>query len=577
MLATLLKKGGANVSTPCSKITFYKVPQLNNSYRDSYYFSNVTDQNTFFAGNSLHPKELTGSQVTRISNNQVKVPYPSSEMIEYNYMCIINGRYNESSTPTGKPFYCFINNVEYVSDMCSLITFEVDVIQTYIPNVATLKDAYVERCHSDSDNYFENRVPEPFDFNVFNGIDEVSHTSVFYVVMGIASGTTIPDASGTDHVTTSHYLRFGNDGKTIYSGSEFWIFNPKTAGDRTHLTNIIDRLTHDGKIESITDFYCVPQDAYWETTDHIIESAPSTGVASNFDMHSLAPSDSNKQLDGGCIPDNKKLYCYPYCFLRILNNTGDYMDLKWEEFNQPVSGNKYQGAVCGSWFGGGQACFIPKDYEYSASDQPFLLPTINRNYVLPLSGFPNCPVANDTYSKWSAQNAVSGTVSNVIGASVGVIAAGAISAVAPAVGAIAGITAGTSFIKNMGNMVADSIKADKEPNTGSNAQTNPILPISNGLFGFTAVKMSLPRKFLEIIDDYFTMFGYAQKKIMNVRTYLNNSKRSKFCYIKTEGFNVQGNIPTIYKNKINDIFNSGITFWKTTATVGDYSNNDIVP
>ena len=136
--------------------------------------------------------------------------------------------------------------------------------------------------------------------------------------------------------------------------------------------------------------------------------------------------------------------------------------------------------------------------------------------------------------------------------------------------------AGVSFVQNTAEITADAVKAGKMPNETGNKQTSPMVMISNGLFGFTAVRVSLEMETLKELDDYFTMYGYAYKKRMNIRTYLNNSKRAKFCYIRTSGFNVQGNIPTYYKNIINEIFNSGITFWKTDATVGDYSDNNIV-
>lgn len=572
------------MSTPISKIVLYKIPALNNTYRDSYYFHDVTTQATFMNSNAHYPKTLSNKQVQRITNNQIKVPYPISDIRDYNYMGITNQKHGDSTTPSDKVFYCFINNLEYVSDMCTLITYEVDVIQTYIPVEAYLRDAFVERCHADTDNLFDNRVPEPFDFTNYQGCDEVSHTSVFYVVIGISAGTEITLDGTTMHTTEPCYIRFGRDGKYIYSGSEFYIFNPSVTADRTKLEHIINKLVDDGHTEAISDFYAVPQDAYWESTGGKITSAPDTGSSSDFNFNSIAPDSGvtgANLLDSSYVPTNKKLYSFPFCFCRILNNTGDYLDLKWEEFMSPLSvgATKYHGSVSGSWFGGGEACFIPKDYSYRSSDQPYLLPAINRNYSLPLQGFPNCPVANNAYKDWAARNVESRTLSSVIGAVAGYAMAGALTVANPALGTLATMArfgAGVNFVRNTAEITADAVKAGKMPNETGNKQTSPMVMISNGLFGFTAVRMSLEIETLKELDDYFTMYGYAVKKIMNVRTYLNNSKRSKYCYIRTSGFDVQGNIPTAYKNAINEIFNSGITFWKTTATVGEYANNTIV-
>ena len=572
------------MSTPLSKITLYKIPALDNTYRDSYYFHDVTTQSTFFNRQDHEPKTLSPKQVQRITNNQVKVPYPISDLRDYNYMSITNGTYGDTQEPSDKTFYCFITNVEYVSDMCTTITYEVDVIQTFIPVEAYLREAFVERCHSDTDEMFDNRVPEPFDFNNYQGRDEVSHTSVFYVVIGISAGTEVTLDGTTVYNTEPCYIRFGRDGRYIYSGSEFYIFNPRNSEDRTKLEHLINKLVSDGHTEAISDFYAVPQDAYWDSTGGKITSAPDTGTSSNFDFHTIAPDSGESgadTLDGGYRPTNKKLYSYPFCFCRILNNTGDYLDLKWEEFMTPlpVGSSKYRGIVSGSWFGGGEACFIPCNYAYRSNDQPYLLPTVNRNYALPLQGFPNCPVANNAYKDWASRNVESRTLSSVIGGIAGYAIAGAISVANPALGTIATMArfgAGVNFVKNTAEITADAVKAGKMPNETGNKQTSPMVQISNGLFGFTAVRVSLEMETLKELDDYFTMYGYAYKKRMDIRNYLNNSKRAKFCYIRTSGFNVQGNIPTYYKNIINEIFNSGITFWKTNATVGDYNDNDIV-
>ena len=177
------------MSTPCSTLEFFKVPALSPNYRDTYYFNDATAQYNFFHSTS-NPKQLLYSQFTRVSNNQVKVPFPQTEMIEYNYMLIKNARGYETDTPTGKSFYCFITNCEYVSDMCTLITFKVDVIQSYIVQ-ATLNESFVERCHVFSDNRYEHREPEPFTVANYTVDKRVFKELELYVVLGLVSGTEI--------------------------------------------------------------------------------------------------------------------------------------------------------------------------------------------------------------------------------------------------------------------------------------------------------------------------------------------------------------------------------------------------
>lgn len=76
--------------------------------------------------------------------------------------------------------------------------------------------------------------------------------------------------------------------------------------------------------------------------------------------------------------------------------------------------------------------------------------------------------------------------------------------------------------------------------------------------------------FAERIDDYFTMYGYAQNKI----GVPNRHARAKWTYIKTANCRADGEVPEEYMGQIRRAFDNGITFWSTSATVGDYSGTN---
>ena len=74
----------------------------------------------------------------------------------------------------------------------------------------------------------------------------------------------------------------------------------------------------------------------------------------------------------------------------------------------------------------------------------------------------------------------------------------------------------------------------------------------------------------ENIDNFFTMFGYTCDKIQVP----NIHARPKFTYVKTQGCRIKpknNGVPAGYMDAICAIYDSGITFWNSTATVGDYS------
>lgn len=553
------------MSTPNSTIKFYKVPALSPNYRDTFFFSDKTAQSNYFDGTS-NVKGLSGSQYTRITNNQVKVPYPHSEMLEYNYMLIKNARWGENDSNTGKNYYCFITACEYVSDFCSLITFEVDVMQTYFVggSYSDIKEAFVERCHSTSDNLFENREPEPFTIQNYT-VDEqlIDHISCD-VVIGLVKGTKYKfSASDTEHTANAYPYLDSN----VYGGGEYFAFNidngTELATLRYFLESVIDL---GGTEESIIDFFVVP---------HSFTSSPNartiyneSGGSNTIDVSSLRPTTSTT-LSGHPV-ENKKLFNYPFTKLNVVASNGSNIELLFEEF--PSSGT-IEFKEKGCWYGGGEALLQPMNYSTDSAV------TENYSFGLVINDFPKCSWSGNAFAQWTNQkltgslmrigsNAVSGAVGSALS-----------STVSPVIGGLQAVRTVGSAITDIGSLIADGIDAWKKPNPIYNVPNTTSIALAHDFLGWIFQRESLSKAEAEQIDNYFTMFGYAQNKIMNIGTYLTgvmgSGGRPKFAYLKTKGFSMKGSFPSEYKMKINEILDSGITFWKSTATVGDYSGNTL--
>lgn len=80
----------------------------------------------------------------------------------------------------------------------------------------------------------------------------------------------------------------------------------------------------------------------------------------------------------------------------------------------------------------------------------------------------------------------------------------------------------------------------------------------------------------QTIDDFFTVYGYTCDKVKVPNVHV----RTKFTYTKTQGCRIKpkGNgVPAKYMVQICAIFDSGITFWDKSATIGDYgATNSII-
>lgn len=80
--------------------------------------------------------------------------------------------------------------------------------------------------------------------------------------------------------------------------------------------------------------------------------------------------------------------------------------------------------------------------------------------------------------------------------------------------------------------------------------------------------ISLNSEYAKIIDDYFTVYGYAckQVKVPNI------SSRPRWNYVKTIGCIIHGDMPSDVNNELSQLFDNGITFWKyrDDIDVGNY-------
>ena len=84
-------------------------------------------------------------------------------------------------------------------------------------------------------------------------------------------------------------------------------------------------------------------------------------------------------------------------------------------------------------------------------------------------------------------------------------------------------------------------------------------------------QMVLQNEFAKIIDDFFTMYGYQTDRVKVP----NRTGRPYWNYVKMQNSCHRGNVPSEDMSKINDLYDSGITFWHT-PDVGNYSLDNTI-
>lgn len=93
-----------------------------------------------------------------------------------------------------------------------------------------------------------------------------------------------------------------------------------------------------------------------------------------------------------------------------------------------------------------------------------------------------------------------------------------------------------------------------------------------GTKGAYLVAKQITPEYINILQNYFSRYGYAYHR-MEVP---NLKSRQSWNYIQTVGANIIGNIPQMFIDALEGLFNSGITLWHTTD-VGNYNlaNNEV--
>lgn len=500
-------------------------------YHNSLYFVTLADQTTYFTSKTKY----TFSELTyqRVNKGVIRVQRKADDMYDCTYMMFRNTSYGN------KWFYAFITNVEYVNDITANIYYEIDELQTWLKDFG-FRPCFVEREHTGSDNIGDNIVPETIEtgeyvfneyFSVFNATSEADLMTLIVAICDTTTGS------------NGHLY----DG--VYGGATLYAF---TVDD--------EDLTWVGNVNTLLDHYQPQPDAIlgiYMCPHFLVGRQGSLGSRDrsriiDIELDDITDSDT---LDG-YLPKNKKLYTYPYNFMHLDNSNGNDLVIRYEfcedltprlqmfgTFTQPV-----------------QVLIRPFKYKgvTSPSSSGYSVKTDN-NETLELRSFPICSWNVDSWKAWVAQNSVP-TMLSAISKGVGLTALAGVNPV----------SAGTSALSMVTNIMSQaytaSIQADMSRGSFNNGGAN----IANKKQSFYYGRMSVTAQMAKVIDDYFSMFGYAVKQVK----YPNVHSRQYWNYIKTIGCNIHGDIPADSHRKLCKIFDDGMTFWHDPAHFEDYSQDN---
>ena len=532
---------------PNSTVQFFGDIGLSPNYENTLYFSSVSAKDTYF-DNLTKLATATALSYSRETRGFIRVEKTMAQLIGAGYMRFKNTSFEN------KWFYAFVKSVEYINNTTTQVNFELDVMMTWM-GVFTLKQCYVERQHSLTDAIGGNIIDEDLnigEYTYFNSVTSgyLDDANDYYVVV-----CTSLNRTGDDY--PNYYIPY--DG--IYSGSALYFFDMhdlSTGGGLEQLNTFFDNVNKNEYWDAVVSVFMVPK--------AFIDSGHSY-----LDVQPINKPGVNDNLWGFTV-QNKKLYTYPYVLLRCTNCEGDSQDYRFEFFSTSTC----QFRMLRNALPPVQLELYPKNYKGVEH---------NVQEALSMANMPTGAFVSDSYKAFLAQARSNGLVklfttplSMGEGAARGAMFGGGAGAVIGAVGgAIGGVSEATkTYYQPDIEKIANKISGRSErAGHGCSQKGTPTVGVfhANNRKDFYFNTLQITSQYAKIIDDYFTMYGYAQRKIM----YPNMNARPHWTYVKTIGCTLDGNLPADDAAQIEQIFDNGIRFWKDHTKIGLYGNYNNSP
>lgn len=485
----------------------------------------------------------------------IRAGFKYEQCLQANYIAFQNPDYSN------KWFFAWIDDVIYKGDRNTEITFTIDVWSTWFDKWQK-KVCFINRQHVNNDTIGLHTVPENLDVGEvieesYEGYpvieNEEDKNQFYYAIEGTYNPNNKTDFVGVTKINGS------------LSGS--WIFLFKAYEGSVGISNInnfLGEINEAKKIDSILNMFILPKylvDAigttHYETTGQVFgnysfDLLNNSTRAETF-VYNFNKINSFKDFK----PKNNKCFVYPYNYMLISNNVGNYNIYKYEDFTDE---NPLVELEC-SVSVGASIRLVPRNYK-----------KIDKNYdeSLPLSKFPTCSWSSDAFTNWLTQNGVN-IATNLLLTTAGVglsVATGGLATPAVA-GALALSTAG-----NIANTIGQFYQASLLPSISGGNNTGDVnFSSRSNIFAFH--HMRVKNEYLKIIDDYFTRFGYAIKSL----ELPNITGRKYWNYIEIGSSEEigYGEVPSKFMDIINNACRKGVTIWHNHANVGNYSlNNTIV-
>lgn len=556
---------------PNSEIRLLRNVPIDSSYRDSFYFSSLSEQITYF--NSFVKQSFTQQSYQRVNRGYLRIQQSADNLYDCNYLMFRNTSFGN------KWFFAFINAVEYINNATTQISFTIDSLMTWYFEM-TIPQCYIVRQHTYNDEIGANIEPEPFQMGEYTYEDyanlDVSLVSNFKFIVAVSDSDIYPE---------TYVQKYGN----LISGAILYVFNEN---ELQEIKDLLDEYI--ATPDEIVSMYCVPDwliDSSEISSDHRYISG-----ASSFRTITKSAISASDGFDG-YIPMNNKLYTYPYNYYHVDNGNGQALSLRYEFFENHAP----QFFIRGTILSPVQVSLNPYNYKGITTSSGQSVQGVMTECIS-LQNYPQCSWNIDTYKAWLAQNSTPIMLNGIANAlklytfapsmftSTPTMESSIIKAPASLGQASMSVfnqtsthkfdipgkeefnpkslaPAGSSIIDTVSSIYEASYLADVCKNSMDVGNIN----CATGRQTFYGGRVHLNKNEIQHIDSFFSAYGYAYNKIGSPHM---GSGRKAFCYVQTKGCVVRGNLPNDDKVMIQNIMDNGIRFWNDKSNVGDLAQDN---
>ena len=562
---------------PNSTIQLFKNLPLNPDYENTYYFHKREDdyqetgQNTFFGERAV--ATFTENSYLRKEKGVIKLQAPYASVYDCCYM-----RYRNTNFEY-KWFYAFILKVEYINNETVEITFQIDVMQTWLPYVDyDFEECFIEREHTADDTHFHNLVAENLEYGDTYVLNNTTREYNFYTdQQGNYAPLNVCMIAGKDSLG---HTPDSTEGDRLLNGVYVPVYIYALRADDMTIKLMRYAGTSAPLYDDIIALYMYP--AKFGTFDPDIAQSTS-GFPPVFDGGWNV--DANMTTIDGYRPYNNKLFNYPYTFLSVSNNNGKSAEFKWEGWAVGETWTDLATLIAklgrfdikGTIMPPVTAMLYPSFYNKVSelkTNSQIITDHTNYDEGLIIDNFPQCPWVSDTYKAWLAQNKaslVTGLVASTLTGILGTAMAVSMPWMTPTLASLSAASGAVGIGANVMGLAAKVTDAQAMPSQAKGQIMSEYLTAGIERYKYTAKQLSIRADFAKKIDQYFQMYGYASHEIK--KPYMHH--RQKWWYTKTVGCDITGSLPADDIKEICKIFDKGIRFWWDKGRIGTFDTANI--